>query len=247
MIPWLEADISFPSVDTALSSPNGLLAAGGDLAPQRLLAAYRLGIFPWYTDSDPILWWSPDPRMTIEPANIRITRSLAKTLRNRSYDIRFDSAFSQVIAACAAPRHGASGTWITRPMQDAYILLHELGWAHSVETWIDGQLAGGLYGVAIGRMFFGESMFSRSRDASKIALVALAQSLVRRKFDLIDCQMHTDHLESMGGTPLPRHAFCRRVAKLVDCVSEPGTWSRDSYSNVPTKHPSDQGRRVTAQ
>ena len=246
MIPWLEGEIAVPPVETALTEPNGLLAAGGDLTPARLIAAYRRGIFPWYSEGDPILWWSPDPRMTINPREIRITRSLGKTVRNRAYEIRFDTAFREVIVTCAAPR-SIGGTWITEPMQLAYIRLHELGHAHSVETWVDGTLVGGLYGVALGRMFFGESMFSISRDASKIALVALAQRLARHEYGLIDCQMHTAHLESMGGRLMAREAFCRRVAELVDYASETGTWRQDSFVNVPAKLRSEQGCRVTAE
>ena len=177
MIPWLEADTPFPPVQTALKHPNGLLAAGGDLSPERLLAGYRLGIFPWFSEGDPILWWSPDPRMVLIPEELKIGRSLAKALRNRAYEIRFDSAFADTLAGCAAPRKDQSGTWITEAMSEAYLDLHRLGHAHSVETWIAGELAGGLYGVALGDVFFGESMFSRARDASKLALVALARHL----------------------------------------------------------------------
>ncbi|MBL8490702.1 MAG: leucyl/phenylalanyl-tRNA--protein transferase, partial [Rhodocyclaceae bacterium] len=171
MIPWLPRAHVFPPLDEALAEPNGLLAAGGDLAPARLLAAYRRGIFPWYSAGDPILWWSPDPRMVLVPGELRISRSFARTLRNQSYEVRLDTAFGECVAACATmPRDGQHGTWITSEMQIAYGRLHELGHAHSVETWVDGNLAGGLYGIAIGRAFYGESMFSRRRDASKIAL-----------------------------------------------------------------------------
>lgn len=233
MIPWLEPDSPFPPVETALAEPNGLLAAGGDLGPTRLLAAYRRGIFPWFSEGDPILWWSPDPRMVLVPGGIRITRSLAKTLRNRAYEVRFDSTFDAVIAACAAPRDGRPGTWITQPMQAAYRRLHELGYAHSVETWMDGELAGGLYGVALGRAFFGESMFSLRRDASKIALVALARHLEQRQFGLIDCQMHTPHLESLGARLMPRAVFCSRVGELVDYPQVEGSWGDASFGNEP--------------
>ena len=179
MIPWLGTDLAFPPVESALAEPNGLLAVGGDLSPRRLLAAYRRGIFPWYSEGDPILWWCPDPRMVLVPGELRVTRSLAKTLRNKTYQVRFDTAFDDVMRGCAAPRPDQPGTWITAEMRAAYGRLHELGYAHSVETWIDGRLAGGLYGVAIGRVFFGESMFTRVRDASKIAFVHLVRRLER--------------------------------------------------------------------
>jgi leucyl/phenylalanyl-tRNA--protein transferase len=251
-------------VERALASPNGLLAAGGDLEPGRLLAGYRHGIFPWYSEGDPILWWSPDPRMVLMPAEIRVSRSLAKTLRNRAYEVRFDFDFAAIIAACAAPRaDGAgtltAGTWITRPMQEAYRRLHELGYAHSVETWMDGELAGGLYGVALGRVFYGESMFSHRNDASKIALVALARCLQRAGFGLIDCQMHTEHLATLGARPIPRAEFVHLLAKwgdnLVDyevasrekaeggqgkpLPATPGSWSRASFVNPGRAAPPD--------
>ncbi len=225
MIPWLGRDTPFPPLESALAEPNGLLAAGGDLSPRRLLDAYRRGIFPWFSEGDPILWWSPDPRMVLVPGEIRVTRSLAKTLRNKPYEIRFDSSFDDVIQGCAAPRPGEPGTWITPEMRAAYSRLHRLGYAHCVETWIDGQLAGGLYGVAIGRMFYGESMFSRARDASKLALVHLARRLAARGFGLIDCQMRTDHLASLGAREIPREQFSRRVAELVDYGDAPGSWA----------------------
>ena len=217
MIAWLHADTPFPPHEFATISPNGLLAAGGDLSAERLIEAYRNGIFPWYSDGDPILWWSPDPRMVLDPAKVRVSRSLAKVLRNRSYEVRFDSAFDQVMAACAAPRPGQQGTWITPELQQAYLGLHRLGHAHSIETWIDGELAGGLYGVALGAVFFGESMFSQVRDASKIALVHAARYLQLAGFRIIDCQMHTDHLESMGAIEMDRDGFLHLLAELVDC------------------------------
>jgi leucyl/phenylalanyl-tRNA--protein transferase len=225
MIPWLGSAIWFPPVESALAEPNGLLAAGGDLSPRRLLAAYRRGIFPWYAEGDPILWWSPAPRMVLLPGELRITRSLAKTLRNRPYEVRFDTAFVEVVRGCAAPRAGQPGTWITAEMRSAYARLHELGYAHSVETWIDGRLAGGLYGVALGGVFFGESMFSAVRDASKIALVHLVRRLEREGFGLIDCQMHTEHLASLGAREISRAEFSRRLGELVDYERAPGRWS----------------------
>lgn len=241
MIPWLEADDPFPPLEGALEHPNGLLAAGADLSPQRLLAAYRQGIFPWYGEGEPILWWSPDPRMVLIPAELKISRSLAKTLRNRKYEIRFDSAFEAVLHGCAtrgaddaAGGAPASGTWITAAMRDAYLRLHRLGYAHSAETWIDGDLAGGLYGVAIGRMFYGESMFTRTRDASKLAMVYLVRRLARQGCGMIDCQMHTAHLASLGARAVPRAEFSLRLRELVDYRVTPAKWSQaEANSDVP--------------
>jgi leucyl/phenylalanyl-tRNA--protein transferase len=225
MITWLGANTPFPPLDRALTEPNGLLAAGGDLSPERLLAAYRSGIFPWYARGDPILWWSPDPRMVLFPAELHISRSLAKSLRNRGYEVRYDTAFAAVMAGCAEPRAGERGTWITSEMRAAYARLHALGWAHSVETWLDGGLVGGLYGVAIGRMFYGESMFTRARDASKVALVHLARKLGRDGYGMIDCQMHTPHLAKFGARAIPRVQFRRRLAELIDYARPPGRWT----------------------
>jgi leucyl/phenylalanyl-tRNA--protein transferase len=232
MIPWLEKGAPFPPVRRALREPNGLLAAGGDLSPERLLEGYRHGIFPWFSDGDPILWWSPDPRMVLFPTELRVSRSLAKTLRNRSYEVRFDSAFRNVIESCAAPRKSAPGTWIDDAMIDAYSELHRLGHAHSVETWIEGELAGGLYGVALGSVFFGESMFSHVRDASKIALAALVARLKTDGFGLIDCQMHTRHLETLGAREIPRARFSRLLEELIHYPRSPGTWSGASFAQV---------------
>lgn len=229
MIPWLPPEPVFPPASQALAAPNGLLAAGGDLSPQRLLAAYRQGIFPWYSAGEPILWWSPDPRMVLFPEEMRITRSLAKTLRNGDYAVKLDTAFEQVIAACATtPRQGQSGTWITAEMQAAYCRLHRLGHAHSVETWRKGRLVGGLYGVAIGRVFCGESMFSHATDASKIALAHLCRFLAARGFGIIDCQMHTPHLASLGARPIPRSEYLARAAGLAAAVDAPGRWPADA-------------------
>ncbi|HTO51606.1 MAG TPA: leucyl/phenylalanyl-tRNA--protein transferase [Burkholderiales bacterium] len=224
MIAWLGADTPFPPLAAAQKEPNGLLAVGGDLSPRRLLEAYRRGIFPWYSEGDPILWWSPDPRMVLFPEELRVTRSLAKTLRNKPHEVRFDTAFAAVMRECAAPRPGQGGTWIGPEMRAAYRKLHDLGYAHSVETWIDGELAGGLYGVAIGGAFFGESMFTRARDASKMALVGLVRRLAAAGFGLIDCQMHTAHLQSLGAREIPRAEFARRVKDLVDYPRSPGRW-----------------------
>jgi len=226
MIPWLPADIAFPPPSQALREPNGLLAAGGDLSPERLLAAYRLGIFPWYSEGQPILWWSPDPRMVLLPAELRISRSLARRLRKTDYEVRFDSAFTKVMQACADTyRLGQDGTWITADIIRAYTQLHELGFAHSVETWINGELAGGIYGVAIGRMFYGESMFHHVTDASKIAFVHLMKYLQRNNFGMMDCQMKTLHLASLGAREIPREEFAHALAKLVNYSDAPGKWS----------------------
>ncbi|GAA5169952.1 MULTISPECIES: leucyl/phenylalanyl-tRNA--protein transferase [Halomonadaceae] len=208
MLPWLPAHpVRFPDLDLALDEPNGLLAAGGALTSEWLVAAYRRGVFPWFSDGQPILWWSPDPRMVLFPDEVRVRRSLAKRLRNAGFEITRDQAFDTVIAACAGLRSGAEGTWITAPMQAAYQRLHRLGHAHSVEVWRGGRLVGGLYGVALGHAFFGESMFSRESDASKVALVHLARHLQASGGGLIDCQMHTPHLASLGGRDIARDRF----------------------------------------
>ena len=240
MIPWLERDAPFPPLASALKQPNGLLAAGADLSPRRLLAAYRLGIFPWYAQGEPILWWSPDPRMVLFPRELKVSRSLAKTLRNRGHEIRFDSAFAAVMDGCAtrgADHPGdasVNGTWITEEMRVAYLRLHELGYAHCAETWIDGKLAGGLYGVAIGRVFYGESMFTRVRDASKLAMVHLVRRLQRHRFGLIDCQMQTAHLASLGARAIARGEFSRLLRELVDYPVTPAKWNAlEADSDVP--------------
>ncbi len=233
MIPWLPEAPVFPPLSTALSEPNGLLAAGGDLSPERILAAYRQGIFPWFAAGDPILWWSPDPRMVLFPAELRISRSLAKVLRNQDYDVRLDTDFAAVIGTCAStPRDGQPGTWITAEMQVAYHRLHELGYAHSVETWMNGKLAGGLYGLALGRAFYGESMFSRRRDASKIALAHLCEHLRRHEFGIIDCQMETSHLASLGARPIPRRDFIAQLDRLTASGGQPGRWPADAVRNA---------------
>lgn len=218
----------FPPLDTALTEPNGLLAMGGDLSPERLLDAYRHGIFPWFNPGEPILWWSPDPRMALVPDAVRVTRSLAKRLRNGGFELRIDSAFVEVMRACAALRAEAGGTWISPAMIAAYARLFEAGYAHSIESWREGRLVGGLYGVAIGRMFYGESMFSRESDASKVALVRLCRQLARWEFGLVDCQMETAHLASLGARTLPRAAFAAQVAELVNLPHRAGPWSFDA-------------------
>jgi len=228
MIPWLEAHDPFPEVTHALREPNGLLAAGADLTTQRLIAAYRSGIFPWYSDGQPLLWWSPDPRMVLFPAEFRIPRSLRKRLRRHDYEIRADSCFEAVVRACAGPRADGGGTWITEEMVLAYTDLHRCGFAHSVETWIDNKLAGGLYGVALGRMFYGESMFTRESDASKLALAHLIRQIERWSFGLIDCQMKTAHLATFGAREIPRSGFLRKVRELVNYPGPTGEWRLDN-------------------
>ena len=225
VIPWLHANDAFPSIDKALGDPNGLIAAGGDLSTERLLDAYRHGIFPWYSESQPILWWSPDPRMVLFVDEFKVSRSLRKAVSRGNFDISVDSAFRLVIEACAAPRDGHGGTWITLAMIEAYTRLHRFGYAHSVEAWVDGQLAGGLYGVAIGRMFFGESMFARVNDASKVALFHLVKILKQRDMPLIDCQQQTPHLASLGARLIPRRAFAEALARLVNSPQQAGAWS----------------------
>ena len=233
MLPWLTAAHEFPPLATALSEPNGLLAVGGDLAPERLLAAYRRGIFPWYSPGEPILWWSPDPRMVLFPAEFKVSRSLGRTLRRGGYEVRLDTAFARVIAACAqTPRRGQHGTWIVTEMQAAYRRLHELGLAHSVETWVDGELVGGLYGIALGRIFYGESMFSWRSDASKIAVAHLARYLERLGFGMVDCQMHTAHLASLGAREIPRDDFIARLDALVAAGPAPGPWPAADASHL---------------
>jgi leucyl/phenylalanyl-tRNA---protein transferase len=220
-IPWLTDDIPLPSVERALSSPNGLLAAGGGLTTSRLLEAYRKGIFPWSSHGEPVLWWSPDPRMVLIPGEFKVSRSLGKALRNTLYEVRVDTAFENVMRGCAAPRGqnrtGNHGTWIDEDMIAAYGALHQLGYAHSVETWKDGKLAGGLYGVSIGRMFYGESMFSDISNASKIALAHLSRQLERWNFGMIDCQMNTPHLATLGAREISRNEFIIRLQELINC------------------------------
>lgn len=218
MIPWISADAPFPPVEQALRSPNGLLAAGDDLSVARLLEAYSHGIFPWFSAGEPVLWWSPDPRMALLPTEFKTSRSLARVLRKTAYEVRCDTVFEAVMHACAAPRGEQHGSWIHDDMIAAYCALHKMGYAHSVEVWIDGKLAGGLYGVAIGRMFYGESMFAQVSNASKIALAHLARQLERWQFQMIDCQMNTAHLASLGAREIPRSEFVARLQELVHCA-----------------------------
>lgn len=215
---------SFPPVE--LASPEGLLAIGGDLQAERLLEAYRHGIFPWYNDDQPILWWSPDPRATLFPDQMHISKSLRKTLRKQQYNVTFDCTFREVIAACASPRPNQeqAGTWILDEMIEAYCQLYRRGYAHSVEVWDQDQLVGGLYGVALGRAFFGESMFSRRTDASKIALVYLAHQLHQWQFELIDCQVSSDHISSLGAKDIRRDEFMSLLNKALSHGDQPGRW-----------------------
>lgn len=226
MIPCLSHTPDFPPAHKALRDPNGLLAAGGQLTPEWILLAYRQGIFPWYSDEDPILWWSPDPRMVVIPEHVALSRSLRKTLRRGAFEVRCDTAFPAVMDACAAPRGEITGTWIVDAMRHAYCALHEQGWAHSIETWIDGELAGGLYGLAIGRAFFGESMFHRRTDASKIAYAHLVRVLAREGFAILDCQMSTPHLASLGAANMPREDFVKGLAAWTH-AARPGKWAID--------------------
>jgi len=214
----------FPPVERAEREPNGLLAVGGDLSAARLLRAYRAGVFPWYNAGQPILWWSPDPRATLFPERLRITRSLRKTLRNKGLRVSFDQAFGRVLRSCAAPRNYTPDTWITAEMAIAYDRLHRLGHAHSVEVWEGEELVGGLYGVLLGRAFFGESMFSRQRDASKVALVFLADRALAWGISLIDCQVHSEHLASLGAVELPRKEFCRLLDTACEAPAPSFPW-----------------------
>jgi leucyl/phenylalanyl-tRNA--protein transferase len=207
---WLNPDgdeSSFPPVEAAMHEPNGLLAFGGNLSPARLLHAYRQGIFPWYSEDQPIMWWSPDPRSVLFLSNLKISRSLQKSIRNRGYHITFDRCFDDIIKCCASPRDDDHGTWLTPEMIVAYNQLHEMGYAHSVECWQDDKLVGGLYGVALGKVFFGESMFSSQRDASKVAFVALVKQLQSWEFAFVDCQVHSPHIASLGAEEVSREYF----------------------------------------
>ena len=224
MIPWLEANTPFPDVSSALTvDAPGLLAAGADLSPQRLLMAYQRGIFPWFSEGQPILWWSTDPRMVLSTAGFHISDSLRKTLKKVEksrlaggrWQVRFDSAFEDVMRACAAPRKDGPGTWISKDIIAGYTGLFEMGYAHSAELWVDGKLAGGAYGVCIGRMFYGESMFARVSDGSKIALAYLVAFLRSHGVQLIDCQQETSHLASLGASPISRTRFLEHVKAAI--------------------------------
>jgi leucyl/phenylalanyl-tRNA--protein transferase len=232
-LPWVDRDTPLPPAEFALSEPDGLLAAGADLSIARLTEAYSNGIFPWYSDGEPILWWSPNPRMVLACADFTVSHSLGKSLRrlqrtehdaDAPLQVRVDTAFEQVQRACAAPRDGQSGTWITLEMRRAYLAWHRAGAAHSVETWQDGKLVAGLYGISLGGMFYGESMFTRITDGSKIALAHLVRFLEQHGVPWIDCQQQTSHLASLGARPVPRQAFIARVRELTARPAPP--WAR---------------------
>ncbi len=228
-LPWLDPDAepAFPPVETGLADPDGLLAAGGKLSPDWLVKAYSQGIFPWFEMGQPVLWWSPDPRLVLYPEHVKISRSMRKLIRKQPYLITMDTNFAAVIYSCKSERDSAAGTWITDEMQAAYIQLHELGLAHSIEVWDGSAIVGGLYGVALGKVFFGESMFSRQANASKIALIALALQLQRWQFGLIDCQVSSQHLLSMGAEEISRHNFCVQLRDLSAHDLQPGPWKFD--------------------
>ncbi len=228
-VSFIQSGISFPDAQQADDSIGGLLAVGGDLSPKRLLAAYRAGIFPWFDDDQaPVLWWSPDPRAVLVPGEMRISRSLAKRLRNGGFEVSFDRAFAEVVKGCASEREGQSGTWITPAMGVAYGRLHEMGYAHSLEVWREGHLVGGLYGLSIGAFFFGESMFSRAADASKVALAHLSEQLKRWRFQLIDCQIPNQHLGSLGVKSIPRAEFLAALAANDESKTRLGAWTFDA-------------------
>jgi leucyl/phenylalanyl-tRNA---protein transferase len=234
MIPFLGPTDPFPPVEQALDYPDGLLAAGGTLTLKRLVEAYRHGIFPWFNDGDPVLWWSPDPRTVLAPSRLHVSHSLRKKLKKAAFLVTVDAAFGRVLDGCAAPRGNDSGTWLTGHMRRAYTSLHLAGLAHSIEVWMDGELAGGMYGVAIGRMFFGESMFSRRTDASKIAMARLAVQLDRWQVPMIDCQLETEHLLSLGAERMPRRQFVHEVERLVQ---DPGlSWQLDEDLRGNAQH-----------
>lgn len=228
---WIEPSdkrVQFPDVSLALKEPNGLLAVGGSLTPRRLLTAYMQGIFPWYSQGQPILWWSPDPRAVLFPANIKVSRSMRKEIRAGRFQISVDQAFRDVIQACAQPRANSQGTWITSEIIEAYCHLHGIGLAHSVEAWYDGQLAGGLYGVALGKVYFGESMFSRVTNASKVAFIYLVHQLAAWNFEVIDCQIQSDHLRSLGSEDIRRTEFIGILQRSCHLPYERTAWSIDA-------------------
>jgi leucyl/phenylalanyl-tRNA--protein transferase len=221
-----ESSAPFPPTSEALRYPNGLLAWGGDLEPERLLSAYRRGIFPWYTEGEPILWWSPAPRCVIYPADIHLSRRTRRRYHAKDFNITADSVFEQVIEGCAGARNGEPGSWITPAMQQAFIRLHLDGLAHSIEVWLDGYLVGGVYGLALGKVFFGESMFSHETDASKIALVALCRQLQSWDFVMLDCQVPNPHLRSLGAIKIPRRQFETQLKSAVNEPYQAGHWNR---------------------
>ncbi len=225
-IKWLSNDDppeAFPEIESAFDVPDGLLAAGGDLSPERLLYAYQHGIFPWYDDGQPILWWSPDPRCVLQPHEFHVSRRLRRSLSRGNFEVSFNQAFGDVIAACAEDRSGQQGTWITDDMAAAFTRLHQQGWAHSIEIWQECRLVGGLYGLAIGRAFFGESMFSRRTNSSKAAMLALCQQLVDNDFEILDCQVESPHLISLGASLMPRNKF----SAVLRRACQPGSQFRE--------------------
>jgi leucyl/phenylalanyl-tRNA--protein transferase len=237
-VTWLaptDAPGAFPDVSLALSEPDGLLAAGGDLSSERVLEAYRRGIFPWYEEGQPILWWSPDPRCVLRPANLHVSRRLARELRRTSLAVRYNQAFAEVMRACAGPRRHQSGTWITRDMMMAFDRLHREGWAHSVEIWDDERLVGGIYGIAIGRAFFGESMFSEVPNASKMALLALTRHMLASGIEILDCQVVSPHLATLGAVTVPRQEFVTLLARLCDPPARLPDWppGRQPVADLP--------------
>ncbi len=225
MIPWITRGAQFPSANTALIDPDGLLCAGGDLTAETIVNAYTQGIYPWFSTGQPILWWTPDPRMVLFPKDFKCSKSLAKTIRQNKFEVRFDSAFRAVIEGCAAPREEGGGTWIVDDIQNAYTALHQQGVAHSAESWRDGKLVGGLYGVAIGKVFFGESMFAIESDASKVAFATLVKKLTADGFELIDCQQQTRHLGSFGARPIARTTFLQHLSELINSDDPTSVWS----------------------
>ena len=230
----LDSDKSdFPNIDLALTEPDGLLAVGGDLSPERIVQAYIRGIFPWYEQGQPILWWSPNPRMVLYPEDLHISRSLKKTLRKNIYQVTTDQDFEGVLKGCAESRQGQSGTWITPEMHEAYHQLYHLGIAHSVEAWYEGRLVGGLYGIALGKVFFGESMFCRRTDASKVAFVTLVQNIHRLGYQMIDCQVFTHHLSSLGAIEIPRSEFKKQLEKKTTLPIQPN----DSQKSLTHSNP----------
>lgn len=234
---------AFPPAEQALDDPNGLLAVGGDLTQKWLLAAYQSGVFPWFDDDrGPILWWSPDPRAVLFPTEIRVGRRLERRMRNSGFTVTLDQDFNQVIKACAAPRPYAAGTWITPRMMRAYQRLHRSGYAHSCEVWLDGMLVGGVYGVSLGAMFFGESMFFREPDASKVALVSLVRQIERWGFSLLDCQVMNPHLKSLGARDLPRSEFLHRLAANAGISTRRGPWELEAEQNDPEDDGDHAGR-----
>ncbi len=231
MLPWLEAgSIAFPPVSKALDEPNGLLAAGGDLCSDQLLAAYQKGIFPWYSEGQPILWWSPSPRLIIRPSDLHVSKSMAKLLKRKPFSVTTNVCFQDVMEACAAPREGEDGTWICPDMINAYCQLNELGYAHSIEVWEESELIGGLYGLAIGGLFFGESMFSRKSNASKYGFITLVKALETAGYQAIDCQVYTPHLASLGAREVDRQAFEKMLRDYIPSTLSPRLWPPAGFS-----------------